>query len=36
VLNKGLGGMCGITGYVGRWPCQRLVLEGLRKLECRD
>jgi glutamine---fructose-6-phosphate transaminase (isomerizing) len=27
--------MCGIIGYVGRRSCQRLLLEGLRKLEYR-
>jgi glutamine---fructose-6-phosphate transaminase (isomerizing) len=27
--------MCGIIGYVGRRPCERLLLEGLRKLEYR-
>jgi glutamine---fructose-6-phosphate transaminase (isomerizing) len=27
--------MCGIIGYVGGQPCQRLLLEGLRKLEYR-
>ena len=27
--------MCGIIGYVGGRPCQRLLLEGLRKLEYR-
>jgi glucosamine 6-phosphate synthetase-like amidotransferase/phosphosugar isomerase protein len=25
--------MCGIIGYVGSRPCQRLLLEGLRRLE---
>jgi glutamine---fructose-6-phosphate transaminase (isomerizing) len=27
--------MCGIIGYVGGRPCQRLLLEGLRRLEYR-
>ena len=27
--------MCGIIGYVGRRPCERLLLDGLRKLEYR-
>jgi len=27
--------MCGIIGYVGRRPCERLLLEGLRRLEYR-
>ncbi len=27
--------MCGIIGYVGSRPCQRLLLEGLRRLEYR-
>ncbi|HYB27689.1 MAG TPA: glutamine--fructose-6-phosphate transaminase (isomerizing) [Solirubrobacteraceae bacterium] len=27
--------MCGIIGYVGRRPCEGLLLEGLRKLEYR-
>ena len=27
--------MCGIIGYVGRRPCERLLFEGLRKLEYR-
>jgi len=27
--------MCGIIGYVGGRPCQRLLLDGLRKLEYR-
>jgi len=27
--------MCGIIGYVGWRPCERLLLEGLRKLEYR-
>src|SRR5436190_13613971 len=27
--------MCGIVGYVGRRPCQELLLQGLEKLEYR-
>src|ERR1700733_12255181 len=27
--------MCGIIGYVGGQPCQRVLLEGLRRLEYR-
>jgi len=27
--------MCGIVGYVGKRPCEELLLQGLEKLEYR-